>query len=185
MNGFTVVFLFAGLGQENPQLFENSDGTYTLRVPTLECYELLSHKMELAYKYFSKSGCLGVLKIDDDIKILDKEQLKLRLNLDGVDYYGISLGSFRSPPSKSLHINKYTLNLFKTLEVTNSNITYAGGPFYWVSAKTIDYIVNDGLQYIYEDVSVGYVASCHPELVRVLDTSIYNTVIRWNNESEL
>jgi hypothetical protein len=142
--------------------------------------------MELAYRYFSTSGCAGILKIDDDIKIVNHDALSeaMVLNLDRTDYYGISVGHFRAPPSNALHVKKYTINLFKTLQVVNSDIVYAGGPFYWVSAKAIACIAKEGLEYVYEDVSVGHVVNRHPELVRVLDPSIHKAILRWEDGTE-
>ena len=165
-NGFSVVFLFAGVEGNEPKLSDNSDGTYVLRVPSLEVYELLSHKMELAYKFFSKSGCDGILKIDDDIKIVKPDILQYFINteLNKYDYLGISIGHYISDGNTVLAVKKYSLNLFKTLRSDKANIVYAGGPFYWVSFKTIQHIVQDGLEYICEDVSVGYVVGNHPEL---------------------
>jgi hypothetical protein len=114
-NGFSVVFLFAGVEGDEPKLSENTDGTYTLRVPSLEVYELLSHKMELAYKFFSKSGCTGI---------------------------------------------------------------------YWVSSNVIKHLANDGLEYIYEDASVGYVVNNHVELTKVFIPSAFGSVVMWYNDTE-
>jgi len=185
-NGFSVVFLFAGVEGDEPKLSENSDGTYILRVPSLEVYELLSHKMELAYKFFSKSGCDGILKIDDDIKIINADKLKdfIYTELNKYDYLGISIGNFISDGNALLAVKKYNLNLFKTLRSAKANIVYAGGPFYWVSFKTIQYIAQDGLEYICEDVSVGNVVRNHSELRTGIFQNILNNVIIWNNESE-
>ena len=185
-NGFSVVFLFAGVEGDGPKLSENSDGTYILRVPSLEVYELLSHKMELAYKFFSKSGCEGILKIDDDIKIVNTGILNhfIHTELNKYDYLGISIGNFVSDGNALLAVKKYNLNLFKTLRSTKANIVYAGGPFYWVSFKTIQYIAQDGLEYICEDVSVGNVVRNHSELRIGIFQNILNNVIIWNNESE-
>lgn len=185
-NGFSVVFLFAGVEGDEPKLSENTDGTYTLRVPSLEVYELLSHKMELAYKFFNKSGCRGILKIDDDIKIINQDILQhfVKTELYKCDYLGISIGHYISDGNTALAIKKYSLNLFKTLRNAKANIKYAGGPFYWVSFKTIQHIAKDGLEYIYEDVSVGYVVGNHPELTNGICNSLLNNVIVWNDESE-
>jgi hypothetical protein len=185
--GFVVVFLFAGLTDE-AQVSENSDGTFILRVPTLDVYELLSHKMELAYKFFSTVGCSGILKIDDDIKILDTTLLEMACSyyLDKCDYFGISIGSSAHIPNNNpLFIKKYSLNLFKNLRQIDTNIMYAGGPFYWVSSKTIEHIVKDGLEFIYEDLSVGNLVKNHPELKVAFDDSLYRKAVNWDNESEV
>jgi hypothetical protein len=185
--GFVVVFLFAGLTDE-AQLSENSDGTFILRVPTLDVYELLSHKMELAYKFFSPLGCSGILKIDDDIKIVDIPLLEMTCSyyLDISDYFGISIGnSGNTPKNHPLYIKKYSLNLFKSLRQIDINLLYAGGPFYWVSSKTIEYIAKDGLEFVYEDLSVGNVVKNHPELKVAFNDSLYRNVINWGNESEV
>lgn len=188
-NGFSVVFLFAGLegiGNE-PTLSENHDGTYTLRVPTLEVYELLSHKMELAYKFFSKSGCLGILKIDDDIEIVNTDSLFQILDNYTVeyDYFGISISSGCSEVYTRLNIKKYSINLFKKLILVTEDFEYAGGPFYWISFKTLGHIANDGLEYIYEDASVGYIVNNHAELKKVFIPSAFGTVVAWNNDTEI
>lgn len=186
-NGFSVVFLFAGTLSDEPELSVNSDGTYTLRVPSLEAYELLSHKMELAYKFFSRSGCTGILKIDDDIRIKNSDKLKTFLNeleTAPYDYIGITIGHFKSDGNLAPYMQKYKLNLFKTLQIAKADIVYAGGPFYWVSQTTINHIANDGLEYIYEDVSVGNVVKNHPELTRSICNTLFKNVIEWNDERE-
>ena len=180
--GFVVVFLFAGL-TDDAKLSENSDGTFILRVPTLDMYELLSHKMELAYKYFSEVGCSGILKIDDDIKIINAAHLEKACSyyLDKCDYFGISIGSSGNIPKNSpLFIKKHSLNLFKNLRLIDTNIIYAGGPFYWVSSKTIEHIVKDGLEFVYEDLSVGNLVKNHPELKVAFDDSLYRKVVNWD-----
>ena len=185
--GFVVVFLFAGLTDE-AQLSENNDGTFILKVPTLDVYELLSHKMELAYKFFSTVGCSGILKIDDNIKIIDTTLLEMAYShyLDNCDYFGISIGSSGDTPKNyPLSIKKYSLNLFKSLRQIDTNIPYAGGPFYWVSSKTIEHIAKDGLEFVYEDLSVGNVVKNHPELKVIFNDSLYHKVIDWDNESEI
>jgi hypothetical protein len=185
--GFVVVFLFAGLTDE-AQLSENSDGTFILRVPTLDVYELLSHKMELAYKFFLTAGCSGILKIDDDIKIINPTVLEMACfhYLDKCDYFGICLGNSANCPKNSpLDIKKYSLNLFKNLRQIDTSILYAGGPFYWVSSKTIEYIVKDGLEFVYEDLSVANVVKNHPELKVAFDECLYRKVIDWDNETEV
>jgi hypothetical protein len=142
--------------------------------------------MELAYKFFSKSGCEGILKIDDDIKIVNTGILNhfIHTELNKYDYLGISIGNFVSDGNALLAVKKYNLNLFKTLRSAKANIVYAGGPFYWVSFKTIQYIAQDGLEYICEDVSVGNVVRNHSELRIGIFQNILNNVIIWNNESE-
>ena len=186
-NGFSVVFLFAGVEGDESKLSENHDGTYTLRVPSLEVYELLSHKMELAYKFFSSSGCTGILKIDDDIKIVDPIKLShiLETHTLRYDYLGITAGFLSSKGGTPLVLKKYSLNLFKSLRVREiTEFAYAGGPFYWVSSKAIQYLANDGLEFFYEDASVGYVINKHIELNKIYIQWAFNTVVRWDNESE-
>jgi len=187
-NGFVVVFLFANLNGDDPQLSENGDGTFILRVPSLDVYELLSHKMELAYRYFSKTGCSGILKIDDDIKILNGRKLSISLenNICKHDYSGISASrlNFQNKDGGSLTIKKYTLNLFKNLRLEDKDIVYVGGPFYWVSSNTIECIANDGLEFIYEDASVGYVAMNNSELSRSFNEWMFNSVVTWTNDTE-
>lgn len=186
-NGFSVVFLFAGVEGDEPKLSENSDGTYTLRVPSLEVYELLSHKMELAYKFFSKSGCKGILKIDDDIKIVNTRVLShlLEIHIPKYDYLGVSISTGCSNGLEKLNIKKYSINLFKKLILITENFEYAGGPFYWISYKTLGHIANDGLEYMYEDASVGYVVKNHVELTKVCIPSAFRTAIIWYNDTEL
>ena len=186
-NGFAVVFLFADPTQGESQVSENSDGTYILRVPSLEVYELLSHKMELAYKYFATSGCMGVLKIDDDIKIIDEKALTeyLEMYIPTCDYSGISIAyTANIRENQALAIRKYNINLFKTLRQIKSDITYAGGPFYWISSKTIEHIARDGLEFIYEDVSVGNVVKNHSDLRVGFNLGLYPNVVHWGTETE-
>ena len=185
-NGFSVVFLFAGVEGDEPKLSENTDGTYTLRVPSLEVYELLSHKMELAYKFFNNSGCRGILKIDDDIKLLNKQGLSHLLNVHTslYDYFGLSISTGCSNGLEKICIKKFSINLFKKLRIITSNFQYAGGPFYWVSSNVIKHLANDGLEYIYEDASVGYVVNNHVELTKAFIPSAFGNVVVWYNDSE-
>ena len=186
-NGFSVVFLFAGVEGDGPKLSENSDGTYILRVPSLEVYELLSHKMELAYKFFSKSGCEGILKIDDDINIVNEHKLSHILDTHTIryDYFGVSAGCLSSDGNMPLALKKYTVNLFKSLKVMAvPEFVYAGGPFYWVSSKAIEHLANEGLNFFYEDASVGYIINKHAELNRTFILGAFKTVVSWDNESE-
>jgi len=186
-NGFAIVFLFADPTQGESQISENRDGTYTLRVQSLEVFELLSHKMELAYKYFAGSGCIGILKIDDDIKIVDTKYLAeyLQVHLPTCDYLGISIEyTANTRKNQPLSIRKYTLNLFKGLTQKVSDITYAGGPFYWISSKTIEHIARDGLEFVYEDVSVGNVVKNHSELKVIFNISLFPNTVFWEDQTE-
>jgi hypothetical protein len=143
--------------------------------------------MELAYKFFSKSGCEGILKIDDDIKIVNEHKLShiLETHTIGYDYFGVSAGCLSSDGNTPLALKKYTVNLFKSLKVMAvPEFVYAGGPFYWVSSKAIEHLANEGLNFFYEDASVGYIINKHAELNRTFILGAFKTVVSWDNESE-
>lgn len=189
---FLVVLLYADPSINEPKL-EIYNDIISLTVPCPDIYELLSVKMEMAFKYFQEKEVNGILKIDDNTTILNKESFsKIIPYLNSYDYFGIQSPTF-SPSIKSennYYLNhfdkeKYTYNCFKNifLRLQHLNMKFMAGPFYWVSLKAIDAIVQNGLEYLYEDVSVGYAISKKP-LKSYCEPSFFKTVISWDNSTE-
>jgi hypothetical protein len=64
------------------------------------------------------------------------------------------------------------------------NFKYYCGPFYWVSNKAIQAITTIGLNFIYEDMSVGYAISLHPELTSFANNSFFKSIITIDDGTE-
>lgn len=182
-NGFILVYLFGNAPNYEIKLEEIGQNEYNLFVPVIECYEMLSPKMEYAFNFLYKNGCSGIIKLDDDVQLLDKdtaEYLILYL-FSTYDYAGLGSGNFGGRIEK-VHISKYTFNFFKNLYVKCDlpYCKYFGGPFYWLSRKALEQVCKTGLVYFYEDVSVGYAVSSNKELTVATNTEQYfKTVFTW------
>jgi len=155
--GFSLVYLYGN--SLEIKLEEKGENVYNLYVPITECYELLSPKMEYAFNFLKNSGCKGVLKVDDDLSVLDK-QLAYQIMQQGMnqcDYMGISVGLFGEENPMPVNLTNYTINFFKTMQtVPKEKFYYFGGPFYWLSRAALEEVCKMGLIYFYEDASVGY-----------------------------
>ena len=175
--GFSVVYLY-GNSQET-RLEEIAENEYILHVPITDCYELLSPKMEYAFNFLKDSHCKGILKLDDDISIVDTAAAKLVVEniFPKCDYMGISVGHFGARNPIPVEINKFNIKFFKTMQtVIKENFYYFGGPFYWISRAALQEVCKMGMMYFYEDASVGY-AIFKSEGLTVLD---FNSVAHGN-----
>ena len=155
--GFSLVYLYGN--SLEIKLEEKGENVYNLYVPITECYELLSPKMEYAFNFLMKSGCKGVLKVDDDLSVLDKQlgHQIIQQVINQCDYMGISVGLFGKENPMPVNLTNYTINFFKTMQtVPKEEFYYFGGPFYWLSRAAMEEVCKMGLIYFYEDASVGY-----------------------------
>jgi len=167
--GFSVVYLH-GNSQET-RLEDITENEYNLHVPITDCYELLSPKMEYAFNYLNANGCKGILKIDDDISILDKAVANFVVEniFPQCDYMGIDVGYFGMKNPLPVEINKFNINFFKTMQtVIKENFSYYQGPFYWISRAALEEVCKMGMMYFYEDAAVGY-AIFKSDNLKVLD----------------
>jgi hypothetical protein len=162
-NGFILIYLYGNAPNYEIKLDEIDENEYNLFVPVIDCYEMLSPKMEYAYKYLNGCKCNGILKIDDDITILDENDLKNTLfkAIKSFDYLGIDVGEYVNVPT-DVKCSKVTINYLNTITVFNKELEYGSifkyyaGPLYWISNIALEHICKIGMLYIYEDVSVGY-----------------------------
>ena len=155
--GFSLVYLYGN--SLEIKLEEKGENVYNLYVPITECYELLSPKMEYAFNFLKNSGCKGVLKVDDDLSVLDKKLAYqiMHQGMNQCDYMGITVGLFGEENPMPVNLTNYTINFFKTMQtVPKEKFYYFGGPFYWLSRAALEEVCKMGLIYFYEDASVGY-----------------------------
>jgi len=163
--GFNIVFLYADHNLDTAKDGIDEDFGYdTLTVPCPDSYDYLSRKIELAFAKFTDIP--GILKIDDDIRIQDPSCLTdLQKIITKTDYFGIAKVDKKKNTSYPVISGKKFSPIFNNLHAYfNKDFIYFGGPFYWVSKNTLQKIATDNLEYPWEDLSVGYLVSKHPEL---------------------
>jgi hypothetical protein len=171
-NGFTVIFLYANASLLKPE-FELKGGEYCLTLPTEESYNNLPTKILKAFKFFSEYNIKGILKIDDDTRIQDPNIFDP--DFTDLDYAGASVGYMSVGPRM---FDKGVVNI-------DREINYFGGPFYWLSARALHYVIKGEFKYPWEDACVGYCLGpeSHRLLVRYLPFNTSKQVV-WSNETE-
>jgi hypothetical protein len=170
-NNFIIVFLFGNSPTYDIKLDEIATNEYNLYVPIMECYEMLSPKMECAYRYFNEKGCKLILKLDDDVTITDKGIFITTIFnvIDRYDYGGYNTGTYGYSNLNSIDTPNLKINYLKKMFIhADEKITYYGGPFYWISALALKEICNIGMLYFHEDIAVGYAIS-HNKYLSVLE----------------
>jgi hypothetical protein len=186
-HNFVIVYLYAKKDINTALLYINSVDDYSLYVPCEDTYEFLTFKMQYAFDYFSDKSCNGILKIDDNTQILDK---KVFINdilplIKTNDYFGIVTVSFQN--TSFIYDKRFTEKTLKRLRyISTEKIIYYGGPFYWVSSKAIEEISKKVLEFIYEDVSVGYIMNNNIELVKPENSLefFFKKVVGWDSITE-
>ena len=185
---FIIVYLYGYAPNYELTLDKINETEYKLYVPVIDCYEMLSAKMEYAYKYLNEQGVSGVLKIDDDVKILDKDYINNILDIfDNYDYFGIYSTEFGLEKIKLIMLPKFKYNLFKTLCTIYEKepFKYFVGPFYYLSKSALAQVCSTGLISIYEDISVGHSINQNPNLKVFQQNNIFwNTAITWGKTTE-
>ena len=184
---FTIVYLYADNSVDSLRIINIAANTYNMIVPSPEIYELLSHKMNIAYDYFSKIPIKGILKIDDNTTIsfpdiIEHDFLHL---LDSYDYIGLEKVTVKKDEVPYIKLNNRNnipllRNIYNKLDI---DISYFGGPFYYLSPKALKTICEIGLIFSYEDLAVGY-AVCKNKLLKSYLWNFKNKGISWDNSKE-
>jgi hypothetical protein len=167
--GFEIVFLYTNNTISNAHIIQNENGYYKLTIPTEEGYVSSTVKMCLAYSFFATQNIKGILKVGENVYHI--EDVCLDLSYFKSDYLGAlseNLNMFFS--HNSLNINDYYNNL-----VVDPLQLYFEGSFYWVSKKSIEYILSSDIDkkiFNSEDIYVGV------SLMNKHDIKLYNS--KWN-----
>lgn len=159
---------------------------YELEVPCPENYNNLSKKISLAYEYFSKTNCAGLLKIDDDTHIISPSifQTELMDLVSKYDYFGVSekkilkRDGFLKYNTGANFLDRVYENIYHKIDY---NIHYFEGSFYFVSNKALKLINKVGLSLLYEDVAVGYILTGSPEITTFLWKNMFGPHIIWDD----
>lgn len=157
--GFAVVFLYGGGAAASSQLLEREDGIYELTVPVEESYLRLASKVDFAFAYLAGSGCLGVLKLDDDTTVTNWSWVR-EFQTDIVrdyDYFGLAQASFE-PGRHRLDYDHFRIHYLDLYWDCPEKVKFFIGSFYWVSAPLLQYIATEHLHFPLEDYNVGYLA---------------------------
>jgi hypothetical protein len=189
-SNFVIVYLFADNSIDAIKITEVAPGMYNMIVPAPEMYELISYKMNLAYNYFSNKKVKGILKIDDNTiisypDIIEHDFTDL-INNSKYDYIGLEKVIVKKEGNNYIKMKNRTPmpilgNIYHKLDI---DISYFGGPFYYLSPKAIKQISTTGLIFGYEDFSVGYSVSKNPAL-KIFTWNFKNKGISWDNEKEI
>jgi hypothetical protein len=160
---------------------------YAITVPGPEIYEFISYKMNLIYNYFSKTSCKGIVKIDDNTKILFSDIIEHDFMdlITHYDYVGLEQVVISKDSTPYYPLNNRTkmpllTNIYHKIDI---DIKYFAGPFYYVSKKAINTIAEEGLQMTYEDMAVGHVISKNKHLKKFM-WNFKNIAVSWDNATE-
>lgn len=190
-HGFMVIFLFADPLIKSPTFGIDVDtGFKTLTVPCYERYDSLTLKIQHAFSALSDFD--GILKIDDNTQILNTQCLPFLVKtIKQYDYVGVNINNKGKGEQLSLRdecdIYNKLLPQFRNLSVTfDKSFYYFGGPMYWVSKKVLQLLsLNDrGLEYPWEDLSVGYFISHYNSLTSLLLPWKENGFVDWDDSTE-
>jgi len=143
--------------------------------------------MNLAYDYFNKTECKGLLKIDDNTKIIFPEVIEhdfMEL-IPQYDYIGLEKVVISKDKKPYVYLQPRTKipfleNIYNKID---SDFEYFGGPFYYISKKAINQIVIIGLKFLCEDMAVGYAISKDKNLKKNL-WPFKNIGVSWTNATE-
>ena len=186
--GFVVVYAYSDNALTSIEIEPIEEGKeYVMTVPAPEIYELLSHKMNIVYNYFSKTSCKGILKIDDNTKILFSDIIEHDFMdlITQYDYVGLEqvIISKDSDPYYKLK-NRTQMPIFTNIyHKIDIDVKYFAGPFYYVSKKAINTISEEGLQMAYEDMAVGHAVSKNKHIKRFM-WNFKNIAVSWDNATE-
>jgi hypothetical protein len=185
--GTVLVYLYADSSLNETKLDSNKDGSYTMNVPCQDTYDYLSKKLSLAYKYFSNTKCIGVLKVDDDTHIKTESIMKEELIIlaNKYDYFGVSEKEILKRDgllkynSRAKIADPMFQNIFHKI---NYNIHYYEGPFYYLSKKAIGIICKSGIELLFEDVGIGYILTGVHDLKRYLWKNMFEKHVYWDEK---
>jgi hypothetical protein len=197
--GFCIVYLYGDITKSD-SLEQINTSEFVLTVSVQDSYECLSLKMYKAYVFLQESKCKGILKLDDDTKILNTQLFEaIILNqLECIDYVGIEKSDYT-------YINVVFYNKINSIEyklhetqiknpllpftkrlftVVDTPFQYMAGPFYWISNKALQYICKDTFEYIDEDASVGYCIQKYSDLTVQSNDMLKGVCVSWSDETE-
>ena len=142
-------------------------GVNLLRVPVSEAYEYIPKRLWVAYQYLRTKGYKGILKMDDDIKITNKEAWSQLLpTMIATDYTAINgIGGGEIPQKMgTIVVNTYHWSKCETPIMNHTYgmypaIDFAGGPCYWLGSNLLNLLRQaDYEKCVFEDVSTGIAA---------------------------
>jgi len=186
--GFIIVYAYSDNSLSSIDIETLEEGKeYAMTVPGPEIYEFISYKMNLIYNYFSKTSCKGILKIDDNTKILfsdiiEHDFMDLITQYDYVGLEQVVISKDSTPYYKLNSRTKMPLftNIYHKIDI---DIKYFAGPFYYVSKKAVKTIAEEGLKMTYEDMAVGHVISKNKHLKKFM-WNFKNIAVSWDNATE-
>jgi hypothetical protein len=185
--GTVLVYLYADPALSETSVEPNNDGSYMMNVPCIETYDYLSKKILLAYQYFNKTKCVGVLKVDDDTHIKSEIIMKSELIAlaNKYDYFGVSEKEIlkRDGLLKYNSRAKIADPVFQNIyHKINYNIKYYEGPFYYLSKRALGIVCNAGIELLFEDVGIGYILVAIPDLKTHLWKNMFEKEVYWNEK---
>ena len=183
--GATLVYLYADPTLSETTVVNRDLDTFNMTVPCIESYDYLTRKISLAYTYFAKTNCIGVLKIDDDTQIktetiFAEEFLQLA---NKYDYFGVSEKTILKRDGYLKYYSRAFIDepLFRNIHhKIDYNITYFEGPFYYLSQKAIQIVIKTGVTLLFEDVGVGYVLTASQDIQTYLWKGMFGPHVYWN-----
>jgi hypothetical protein len=156
---YKVIGVIGNIG--HPTDFNEKTNIVSLQID--DSYEALPFKIQKALEWvfhnFPKS--IGVFKTDDDIYFEDYNILADEIiNNSHIPYWGLKIHQAKKAYIDKMRINsKYT---DKNLQLISPTATYCWGAGYWLSRKSMYYIINSKhFRLGNEDVLVGYVLNKH------------------------
>jgi hypothetical protein len=186
--GFVIVYLYASNALSEIKLEQLEKDTYNMTVPAPEMYEMISYKMSIAYNFFNKIHVKGILKIDDNTvisypDIIEHDFLDLTQKYDYIGLEQVKISKDKTPYIHMVNRTKVPLleNVYHKVDI---DVTYFGGPFYYLSPKALNQVTTVGLKFGYEDVSVGYAVTKNKALKQYM-WNFKNKGVSWDNEKEL
>ena len=187
--GVDVLVLLHDPAIKESEIRFNDMFSKSLFVPILEDYEYIPQRLWAAYEFLANQGYTHILKLDDDIQILDTVDMNFLVaaihamkEFDYVALKGVGGGEVPDKPG-SIIINTYHWNKCKNPMMNHTYavypaVDYAGGPCYWISARAIKrFSKSDFEKCVFEDVCLGIACKKHGvPLVSGVDT--FRNIIR-------
>jgi len=184
--GITPLFLYADPTLTEP-LYEalEEDSIFSLTIPVPDSYIFIPSKLEAAYKYLYNLGATGIIKMDDDVNINNWECIKeLITDLQyKYDYIGISYSTYPAGihPVNPKHLTLHSLKLSWFLP---KELMFFLGGFYFLSRRSLEQVINHGLPFPGEDVSVAFALSEITDIKTCFKDWFSTRQIYWIYETE-
>jgi len=151
-------------------------------------YEFLDLKSLKLFKTIVKifPNIKGCFKCDDDVvlNLIVLNKFVKTLNIFPIDYSGFSSINLENDDTNDInhHINKKQMNINKKIQ--KQNTIYCGGPLYYVSKKSLDYIdktkYTDVQDIFYEDLMIGHILN--QQSIFPVNSNLYNDDINYFNK---